>query len=60
MCYSVSESQRNLRRAVCVSPPLQNTVSCKPVRLLHTHRIRDVQRDLQSVVIKQAIYSVQF
>ena len=30
-CYFVSESQRNLRRAVCVSPPLLNTVSWKPV-----------------------------
>ena len=29
--YFVSESQRNLCRAVCVSPPLLNTVSWKPV-----------------------------
>ena len=30
-CYFVSESQHNLRRAVCVSPSLLNTVLWKPV-----------------------------
>ena len=29
--YFVSESQRNLRRAVCLSPPLLNTALLKPV-----------------------------
>ena len=30
-CYFFSESQLNLRRTVCVSPPLLNTISWKPV-----------------------------
>ena len=44
MCYFVSESQR---RAVCVSSLAEHSFVKTPLR---THRIRDVQMELQSAV----------
>ena len=44
--FLLIESQHNLRRAVCVSPPLLNTVS------LRTHGIRNIQTKLQSAVVQ--------
>ena len=46
-CYLFSASQRNLRRAVCLNPPLLNRVSWNPLRI---HGIRDVQTEVQSAV----------